>query len=77
MRRAVILAALVLAGCATTGQVEGIPEERLVCPDEPGNPAGPDGVVSDEENNGYLRDLRAAWKGCWNDVQWLRNYLKR
>lgn len=70
------LAAVSVAGCATTGRVEGIPAERLVCENEPGNPAGEDGVVSDEENSEYLRLLRRAWKTCWNDVEWIRDYIK-
>jgi len=70
------LLALSLGACTTTGNLDGIPAERLVCPDEPGRPAGdPEtGAVSDEENGEYLRRLRGAYLGCKEDIDWLRDY---
>lgn len=73
MRRllAICLAASV-AGCATTRFAEP-PADRLVCPDEP---AIPDDPVTDEKNGAYLRDLRASWAGCREDVDWLRAWFR-
>lgn len=66
------LASVALAGCAHTQFAEP-PEDKLVCPEEPGVPDAP---VSDEENGKYLRDLRAAGAGCREDVNWLREWFR-
>ena len=72
-----LLPILTAGSCAHTGDLDGIPEERLVCPDEPNKPEGqgPNGEVTDEENNTYLRGLRGAYLGCRQDVDWIRDYV--
>lgn len=64
---------LAVAGCAHT-QFARPPEDRLVCPDEPAIPPAP---VSDEANGEYLKDMRGAWAGCKEDVDWLRAWFRK
>lgn len=80
-----VAAAALVAGCTTT-RFARPPEDKLVCPDEPGRPIGKGpaykdakGIerraVTDEENGEYLLDLRAAGAGCRQDVNWLRAWF--
>lgn len=75
MRKMWILAALAVAGCDRPPlEIARPPADKLVCPDEPAAPAarGPNGRVTDADAGAYMKDLRASWQGCRQDVDWLR-----
>lgn len=76
--RAVLVLALLLAGCATV-EFPRPPADKLICDAEPDRPVGlgPGGAVTDEENGEYLRKLRGTGQSCRDDVDWLRVWFSR
>lgn len=72
MKRLIVILLLVLAGCKTTEFAEP-PADKLVCPEEPEVPAEP---VTDQKNATYLTEMRGAWAGCKEDVDWLRAWFR-
>jgi hypothetical protein len=80
-RITITLAALfLLSACGDKHlEIARPPADKLVCPDEPGAPAGagPAGRVTDEQAGEYMKALRQSWQGCRSDVDWLRDWFAK
>lgn len=71
----IALAAMALAGCQTTQAIARPDESKLRCAEEPDVPGDALGIVNDEQDARYKKDLRAAGQDCRSVVQWLRDWF--
>lgn len=79
MKKLVLIAgaALALAACGHTG-VAKPSDVYLRCAAEPELPGDPvTGVVTDEQDAAYKRDLRGAGQDCRSKVDYLRDWFSK
>ena len=73
----ILAAALALAACGQT-HIAKPSDVYLHCADEPDVPGDPTtGVVTDEQDAQYKRDLRGAGQDCRSKVDYLRDWFSK
>jgi hypothetical protein len=80
MRKLLLAAAvLVLGACDPQTRIAAPSDTYLTCADEPAIPAGDDatGIVSDQDDAAYKKELRGAWQDCSSKVQYLHDWFAK
>jgi hypothetical protein len=78
MRLLIIGLVILTAACAPQSHIAKPSDAYLHCSSEPPVPGDPvTGIVTDEQDAQYKRDLRAAWYDCSSKLQYVSDWVSK